>query len=157
MAFASLTSSQVVPTLLAQGPHSNHRPQTQSSLERQNHRPRSLRFQQEDSHATLGAVPESGALQISVRFEASPADSDAVGFHPMGESMQISVQGFSKCGLDQQSQHLGTNCSVAQSFATLCDPMDCITPGFPVLHISQSLLKLMSIESVMPSNHLILC
>ena len=30
-------------------------------------------------------------------------------------------------------------------------------PGFLVLHISQSLLKLMSIESVMSSNHLILC
>ena len=39
---------------------------------------------------------------------------------------------------------------------TLCDPMDCSTPGSPVLPISQSLLKLMSIESVMPSNHLIL-
>ena len=35
--------------------------------------------------------------------------------------------------------------------------MDCSTPGFPVLTNSQSLLKLMSIESVMPSNHLILC
>ena len=35
--------------------------------------------------------------------------------------------------------------------------MDCSTPGFPVLHHSQSLVKLMSIESVMPSNHLILC
>ena len=30
-------------------------------------------------------------------------------------------------------------------------------PGSPVLHSLQSLLKLMSIESVMPSNHLILC
>ena len=30
-------------------------------------------------------------------------------------------------------------------------------PGFLVLNNSQSLLKLMSIESVMPSNHLILC
>ena len=40
---------------------------------------------------------------------------------------------------------------------TLCDPMDCGTPGFPVHHHSQSLLKLMSIESVMPSNHLIPC
>ena len=29
--------------------------------------------------------------------------------------------------------------------------------GFPVLHISQNLLKFMSIEVVMPSNHLILC
>ena len=30
-------------------------------------------------------------------------------------------------------------------------------PGLPVHHHSWSLLKLMSIESVMPSNHLILC
>ena len=35
--------------------------------------------------------------------------------------------------------------------------MDCRIPGFPVHHHSWSLLKLMSIESVMPSNHLILC
>ena len=42
--------------------------------------------------------------------------------------------------------------SVAQSCLTLCDPMDCRTPGFPVHHQ----LKLMSIASVMPSNHLVL-
>ena len=47
--------------------------------------------------------------------------------------------------------------SVAQSCTTLCDPMDCSTPGFLVHHQTQSLLKLMSTESVMPSNHLILC
>ena len=47
-------------------------------------------------------------------------------------------------------------CSLAQSCPTLCDPMDCSTPGFSFT-ISQSLLKLMSIESVMPSNHLVLC
>ena len=46
---------------------------------------------------------------------------------------------------------------VAQSCPTLCNPMDCSTPGFRVITNSQSLLKLMSIESVMPSNHLILC
>ena len=40
---------------------------------------------------------------------------------------------------------------------SLCDPMDCSTPGFPVFTNSQSLLKLMSIELVMSSNHLILC
>ena len=38
-----------------------------------------------------------------------------------------------------------------------CDPMDCCTSGSPVLQYLLSLLKLMSIESVMPSNHLILC
>ena len=42
-------------------------------------------------------------------------------------------------------------CCFSQSCLTLCDPMDCSTPGFPV-H-----LKLMSIESVRPSKHLILC
>ena len=47
-------------------------------------------------------------------------------------------------------------CSVAQSCPTLCSPMDCSTPGLPVHHHSQSFLKLLSIESVMPSNHLIL-
>ena len=35
--------------------------------------------------------------------------------------------------------------------------MDHSTPDLPVHHHSQSLPKLMSIESVMPSNHLILC
>ena len=34
--------------------------------------------------------------------------------------------------------------------------MDCSTSGFPVFTFSLSLLKLLSIESVMPSNHLIL-
>ena len=45
-------------------------------------------------------------------------------------------------------------CSVTKSFLTLWNPMDCSTPGFT---ISQSLLKLMSIELVMLSNHLIFC
>ena len=44
---------------------------------------------------------------------------------------------------------------VAQLCLTLCDPMDCSMPGFPVLHYL--LLKLMSIESMIPSNHFILC
>ena len=35
--------------------------------------------------------------------------------------------------------------------------MDGRTPGFPVPHISQSLLRFVSIESVMPSSHLVLC
>ena len=35
--------------------------------------------------------------------------------------------------------------------------MDCSTTGFPVFTISQNLLKLMSIELVMPSKHLTLC
>ena len=41
--------------------------------------------------------------------------------------------------------------SFAQSCLTVCNPMDCSTPGFLVHH------QLVSIESVMPSNHLVLC
>ena len=43
------------------------------------------------------------------------------------------------------------------SHVQLCDFMDCSMPGFLSFSLSQSLLKFMFIESVMPSNHLILC
>ena len=50
------------------------------------------------------------------------------------------------------------NSSVAQSRPTLCDPMECSTrQAFLSITNSRSLLRLMSIKSVMPSNHLILC
>ena len=47
--------------------------------------------------------------------------------------------------------------SVAQLGLTVCDTMDYSTAGFLSITNSQSLLKLMSIESMMPSIHLILC
>ena len=40
---------------------------------------------------------------------------------------------------------------------TLCNPMDCSTPVFSVLRYSPELARFMSIESLMLSNHLILC
>ena len=48
-------------------------------------------------------------------------------------------------GMPRASRSPFIRCSVTQSCLTLCDPTDC----------SLSLLKLMPIESVMPSNHLI--
>ena len=45
--------------------------------------------------------------------------------------------------------------SVAQSCLTLCDPMNRSTLASLSITSSQSLLKLMSIESLMPSSHLI--
>ena len=45
-------------------------------------------------------------------------------------------------------------CSVSKSCPTLCNPMDCSMPGFPILH---HILEFVSIELVIPSNHLILC
>ena len=47
--------------------------------------------------------------------------------------------------------------AIVQSCLTLCKPMDYSTPGFPVITISQRLLKLISIESMKPSNHFTLC
>ena len=48
-------------------------------------------------------------------------------------------------------------CSVAQSCLTLCHLMDCSTPGLPVHHQLPELAQDMSIKSVMPSDHLVLC
>ena len=47
--------------------------------------------------------------------------------------------------------------SVTQSSLTLCNLMDWSMLGLLVHHHSRSLLKLISIDSVMPSNNLILC
>ena len=44
-----------------------------------------------------------------------------------------------------------------EAYPTVCDPMDCSTPGFPVLHYLPEFAQYMSIELVMPSNHLVLC
>ena len=68
---------------------------------------------------------------------------------PAGGPLQESVQ---------SSKHVTCCCSVSQSCPTLCSPMDCSTPGSPVHHqLLEVAHKLISIESVMPNNHLIFC
>ena len=47
--------------------------------------------------------------------------------------------------------------SSVQPSLTLCDPMDCSSQASLSITNSWSLLKVMSIESMMPSNRLILC
>ena len=47
--------------------------------------------------------------------------------------------------------------SVTKSCPVLCDPMNCAHQASLSFTISQSLLKFMSNESVMPSNYIILC
>ena len=47
--------------------------------------------------------------------------------------------------------------SVTKSCPNLCNPMNRSTPGLPVHHQLPESLRLTSIESVMPSSHLILC
>ena len=46
-------------------------------------------------------------------------------------------------------------CSVDQSCLALCDPVDCSTPSSPVLHHLPEFAE--TFESMMPSNHLVLC
>ena len=47
--------------------------------------------------------------------------------------------------------------SVAQLCLTLCNPMDCSTPGLPDHHQLPEFSQTHAFELVMPSNHLILC
>ena len=58
---------------------------------------------------------------------------------------------------EQQQQHANISVQFSCSVVSLCDLMDSSTPGFPVLHYLLELLKLVSIELVMLSEHLILC
>ena len=53
--------------------------------------------------------------------------------------------------------HAGTCCSVTQSCPTLCNPMDCSIPGSLVLHCLPEFAQTHVLESMIPSNHLILC
>ena len=48
-------------------------------------------------------------------------------------------------------------CSVAKSCLTPCNPMDCSTPGFPVLHYLLHFAQTHVHWAVTSSNHLILC
>ena len=47
--------------------------------------------------------------------------------------------------------------SVAQSCPALCNPMDCSTPGFPVYHQLLELAQTHVHQTVMSSNHFMLC
>ena len=61
-----------------------------------------------------------------------------------------------KISLVLKSHIYFVRCSVAKLCPTLCNPMDCSTPASLSFSVSWSLFKLMSIESVMLFNHLIL-
>ena len=69
------------------------------------------------------------------------------GFVPLAHCSQI----------DHLPSHTSCCCSVARSCVTLCDPVHCSAPGLSDPHHSRSLPKFVSIASVMPSGHLILC
>ena len=74
------------------------------------------------------------------------------------------VKGMDKCAGDPDfhshcttHNHMTISSSVAQSCPALFDPMDSARQASLSITNPWSLLKLMPIKSVMPSNHLILC
>ena len=73
--------------------------------------------------------------------------------------LRIQLLRFSICILAKLTLHMSSVqfSPVAQSCLSLCDPKDCNGLASLFISNSQSLLKLTFIESVMPSNHLILC
>ena len=79
------------------------------------------------------------------------------GSEPMSPTWQVDSLSLSHLGSQLNWLSSVQFSSVAQSCPTLCNPMNCSTPALSSITNSQSSLRLMSIESVMPSNHLILC
>ena len=82
-------------------------------------------------------------------YTVGPNKTEQLHFHfqTISQSQFSSVQSLSSFQFS----------SVAQSCPILCNPMNHSTPGSLSITNSRSSLILMSIESVMPSSHLILC
>ena len=106
------------------------------------------------SFPSPGDLPNPGIKPRSLVLQA-----DSLTSQPPGKSSptlsRTLFSAFSSLPILEINVHLLF--SVAKLCLTLCDPMDCRTQASLSFTISQSLLKLMSFESVKPSNHFILC
>ena len=89
------------------------------------------------------------ALQRRLSSGIHNRKSSQTAVHQMGGLRPVFARGSPPC-VAQNSPFIVS--SVDWSCPTLCDPMDCSTPGLPVHHQFLKLIKLMSIELVMPSN-----
>ena len=101
----------------------------------------------------LGLILRSGRFLVD-------RDSYSLQYSGLENSVDCIVHGVAKSWTQLSNFHFhpsGQFSSVAQSCLTLCDPMNRITPGLVSITNSWSSLRFKSIESVMPSSHLILC
>ena len=80
----------------------------------------------------LQSFPASGSFQMN---QLSPSDGQSIGVSVSASVLPMNIQDW-----------------FPKSCLTLCDPMDCSTPGFPVFHYLLSLVKLMSIVLMLPFN-----
>ena len=72
-------------------------------------------------------------IQKTKTMASSPISSWKTGGETV-ETMSDFILGVSKITADSQMQLNSQFSSVAQSSPTLCDPIDCSTPGLPVHH-----------------------
>ena len=101
---------------------------------------------------------------ISVHFRGKPFNITVIQVYaPTSNAEESEVEWFyedlqdlSRTNTPKHVLFITVHSSVAQSCLTLCNPMNRSTPGLPVHHHLPSSLRLTSIESVMPSSHLIL-
>ena len=109
----------------------------------------------------LGKSPGGGKWQSTPVFlpKKSCAQRSLAGCSPEGRKESDTADRLSmhrgELELDKQGSSVQFS-PVTQSCPTLCDPMDCACQTSLSITSSRSLLKLMSIVSVMSSNHLIL-
>ena len=111
--------------------------------------------------------PMDSSMPGSPVLGDSPGKNTRVDFHdllqgifqPTGWNQVSHVAGrfFTIWATRETQEYWSGFSSVTQSYPTLCNPMDCTHQAFLSITNSWKLLKLMSIESVIPSNHLILC
>ena len=98
----------------------------------------------------LDLLAVQGTLKSLLQYHSSKA---SILQHPAFFTVQLSHP-YMATG---KTISLNQFSSVAQSCPTLCDPMTCSTPGFPVHHQLPEFTQTHGDESVMPSNHPILC
>ena len=104
--------------------------------------------------------PKVGKIPRRRKWQPAP------GFLPEKFHGQRNIVGYTPWGLKESWTRLSTQAvgpldqsvsSVSVTSNSATPWTACSTPGFPVHHQLVELIKLMSIESVMLSNHLILC
>ena len=69
----------------------------------------------------------------------------------------VHFQLISVYNVKKRSNCIFVHCSVTKTWPSLCDPMECSFPGFPVLHHLLESAQTHVSESVMSSNRLIFC
>ena len=97
----------------------------------------------------MKSIPKN--IQLSKDpFHQFPWSTECLTLHPEFKSGSVRGQQL------QQHRQMA-NALVDVQFSSVADPMNCSKPGLPVHHQLPSSPKLMSVELVMPSSHLILC